>query len=658
MENTDGLLSSPLASPSSMPPTPNSVEQPSQQHNSVTMISSVNGTSAASLLEKMTPPSMGSVVTSTCNNRLVSDDDPSIDVLSSSSSSSSSSLSACSSVSSSAALLNNSISTVAHTSKNQSLISVHASNVPVTSALHTSASIAGRSSLLHSPSSNSSNCSVVGNDGINGNPNTFLDRCSPVDEKASLADHPAKKFKSFLIEDILSARQKQQQLQAQQQRQLLLLQQQQLLFLSQQASNPHLHLQSPHSPQTTNNSTQFSHVDSKHKLDSLMFGGGANPFTSGLFSHGLYGSIVRPWDLVSATANGGSSTPVTASAAAVATGSLPNQPVPAATKPEETISNKNQTRFQETESLPVTTSTNGTAHASLQPVKSELNLTHPSIPLPKNPLQGLSTQQLQQLQQLQNHVAMAHPAYQAMHFPGFSATPLSNPLTVAHSLASSVNPLAQGLNSLSQNPFLLGLHGLTPSSQLSSGFHSSVAAAAAAAASAAAAAAFHPSLHNLTNGVSVPSSINGNIGTTTTLTRSSSPHKHLQHKESPNNVSAKVSNCQSPSQLRSSNSPSSSTATNVSAGSQPIRNGNSYRSFRKINVDQLDDEMDSQDEDDMEDDDEGGHDSENHGGRTKNGINKCRNQDGNEKESSPLNALFKLANQDFMNAERNGKQVL
>lgn len=471
--------------------------------------------------------------------------------------------------------------------------------------------------ILHSPNSNSSS-----NSQFDAALTTNLKTESAASLIANLdAEQASRKFKSFLIEDILSQQKKRQQEQfqlllAQQQQQQLLLQQFNSNKLLQQHSAAALPSLSP-SNQSTNQSSPNSSVhslvnNSENSLNDSMS-------AAALAAYSL-NSIIRPWDL--------------------ANGLIPNSAVAATlsqlTAAQQCSSSLNGQQSAGNSSLPISPSSHSLALTLGTNVQTN---TSPSAQQP-NHLNGSS------LLNSSNQLAMASAALAAAHSPnkltmqqlsrfgGLANYPHLLPANFASSL-SHLSPHHQFLASLNGSSAAASLFpGLAAANNLTNNAEFSAALKADPA------FRLHSLAHPFAGNSSLPTP--AQQASSSVNSADASLMQHLINNSTSNLTNGQTTN-------KASSNVNSSNATGKSQSKQPINENG-----KRLNVEDLDDECDENYENDaIMNDDEDCDDKCSISSSTNGKAKPQTNGDG----SSPLSALYELANKNFemTRNEKSGK---
>ena len=470
--------------------------------------------------------------------------------------------------------------------------------------------------ILHSPNSNSSS-----NSQFDASITTNLKTESAASLIANLdAEQAGRKFKSFLIEDILSQQKKRQQ----EQFQLLLAQQQQQLLLQQFNSNKLLQQHSAAalpslspSNQSTNQSSPNSSVHSLVNNSENSLNDSMNAAALAAYS---LNSIIRPWDL--------------------ANGLIPNSAV-AATLSQLTAAQQCSSSLNSqsagNSSLPISPSSHSLALTLGTNVQTA---TSPSAQQP-NHLNGSS------LLNSSNQLAVASAALAAAHSPNkLNMQQLSRFGSLANYPHLLPGNFASSLSHLSpHHQFLASLNGSSAAASLFPGLAAASNLTNNAAFSAALKADPAFRLHSLGHPFAGSSTLPTppQQASSSVNSADASLMQHLI-----NNSASSLTNGQpnkTPVNVNSNN------ATGKPVSKQPINENG-----KRLNVEDLDDECDENyDNDAIMNDDEDCDDKCSIASST-NGRSKAKPQT-NGDGSSPLSALYELANKNFemTRNEKSGK---
>lgn len=458
--------------------------------------------------------------------------------------------------------------------------------------------------ILHSPNSNSSSNSQFDTSGI-----TSLKTESAASLIANLdAEQASRKFKSFLIEDILSQQKKRQQ----EQFQLLLAQQQQQLLLQQFNSNKLLQQHSSATLPSLSPSNQSTNQSSPNSSVHSLVNNSENSLNDSMSAAALaaysLNSIIRPWDL--------------------ANGLIPNSAVAATlsqlTAAQQCTSSLNG-QSAANSSLPISPSSHSLALTLGTNVQTN---TSPSTQ-PPNHLNGSL---------LHSSTQLAAAALAAAHSPnklnvqqlGRFGNLANYPHLLPANFASSLSHLSP------HHQFLAGLNGSTAAASLFPGLAAANNLTNNAAFTAALKADPSFRLHSLAH----PFAGNSTLPT---------PAQQQQTSSTANATDANLmqqlinSSANNQTNGQPTNKASSYANSSSSAASKPQSKQSINENGKRLNVEDLDDECDENDA--IMNDDEDCDEKCSIGSSTS-GPNKTKTQT-NGDGSSPLSALYELANKNF-----------
>ena len=484
---------------------------------------------------------------------------------------------------------------------------------------------ASATTILHSPNSNNSSSSQF--DGACTQTSMKADSAAALIANLD-AEQASRKFKSFLIEDILSQQQKKQQ-------QILLLQQQQLLLqqfnnskLLQQQQQQQQQQSTPLSPSTAINQSSpnpvHSLVNNSDTLnDSMRESMNVAAMAANMAYNSLTNSIIRPWDLTNSLANSLTNGLIPNSAAAATLSQLTSQ----------SALNGQSASLPAGLSSALTLGTNVQTNASSQP--PHLNNHHQST----NHLQNGSS-----LLQLNNQAAMAALAatqssnnnklnvqqlQQLTRFGGLNYPHLVSAGNFASSLGhlSAHHQFLAGLNGTAAGLFP-NLSNLTQNAALSAALKNDPTFR------------LHSLAHSFTTGANLPT------GQSNASTTDASLMQHLINSTS--NATA------ASGQLAVNGQPTNpKSSSNVNSNKQSKQSIN--ENGKRLNVEDLDDECEDYDNDTLMNDDDC--DDKCSVNSSTNGQTKTKPNGTNGDNSSPLSALYELANKNFemTRTEKSGK---
>lgn len=462
--------------------------------------------------------------------------------------------------------------------------------------------------ILHSPNSNSSSNSQFDTSAI-----TSLKQESAASLIANLdAEQASRKFKSFLIEDILSQQKKRQQ----EQFQLLLAQQQQQLLLQQFNSNKLLQQHSSAALPSLSPSNQSTNQSSPNSSVHSLVNNSENSLNDSMSAAALaaysLNSIIRPWDL--------------------ANGLIPNSAVAATlsqlTAAQQCSSSLNgQSAAAANSSLPISPSSHSLA------LTLGTNVQTNSSPSTQQPLNGSL---------LHSSTQLAAAALAAAHSPnklnvqqlGRFGSLANYPHLLPGNFASSLSHLSP------HHQFLAGLNGGAAAASLFPGLAAANNLTNNAAFTAALKADPSFRLHSLAH----PFAGTSTLPAAAQQTSSSATDANLMQQLINSSAANNLSNGQSTN--KASSYANSSSSASKPPSKQPINENG-----KRLNVEDLDDECDENDAIMDDDCDEKCSISSSTSGPSK--SKPQTNGDG----SSPLSALYELANKNFemTRNEKSGK---